>query len=84
MAHVYILQSDKDNKYYIGSTTNLTARLERHFTGRSKATKHRLPLRLVYSKEFETKSEAIKFEYYLKSLKSHYLITELIHGSVLK
>lgn len=36
---VYILQSVKDHSYYIGSTQDLSSRIERHNQGRSKYTK---------------------------------------------
>lgn len=80
MPYTYILQSEKDDKYYIGSTNDLVARLARHARGGSVATKHRRPLKLVYSKEFKSLNQAIEFERYLKSLKSHRVIKELIAG----
>ncbi len=36
---MYILQSEKTGKFYIGSTGNLEDRLIRHYKGRSIATK---------------------------------------------
>ncbi|HLD86110.1 MAG TPA: GIY-YIG nuclease family protein [Patescibacteria group bacterium] len=80
MPYTYILQSDKDGKYYIGSASDLEARLARHARGGSVATKNRRPLRLVYQREFATTAEAIKFEKYLKSLKSHQVISDIIAG----
>jgi putative endonuclease len=40
---VYILKNEKDGSYYIGSTQDLDARLERHNQGRSKYTKAKGP-----------------------------------------
>ena len=40
--YVYILQSEKDGTYYIGSTQDLDERLKRHNEGRSKYTKTKL------------------------------------------
>jgi putative endonuclease len=52
MYHVYILKSEKDGKLYIGQTSNLEERLSAHNRGSVKSTKHRRPLKLIYSKEF--------------------------------
>ncbi len=70
MYYVYILRSLKDKKFYIGSTSILKDRLKRHFQGRSRATKNRRPLKLVYKEKFKIKREAIKRECYIKSKKS--------------
>ena len=45
---VYILQSEKDGIYYVGSTQDLDARIERHNQGRSNYTKAKCPWELVY------------------------------------
>ncbi|MBI5045117.1 MAG: GIY-YIG nuclease family protein [Candidatus Levybacteria bacterium] len=74
----YILQSDKDGSYYIGSTDNLQKRLTAHNKGYSKYTKNKIPWNIVYKEEYETLSGARKREYYLKSLKSKIAILKLI------
>ena len=81
MYHVYILQSELTQKFYIGSTGNITDRMERHNNGRSKATKTGIPWKLVYSEEFTTRSEAIGREMEIKSWKSHTRIMALINKS---
>lgn len=79
----YILESEKDGRYYIGSTGNLNNRIKRHNKGYSKYTKGRGPFKLIYKEEYTTLSEAKKREYYLKSLKSRIAIEKLIKdGSV--
>ena len=75
---VYILRSLKDFKLYIGQTNNLKNRIRRHNSGQVKATKYRRPLRLAYSETFSSRSEAMKKESYLKSLKSPRYIEESI------
>ncbi len=60
MFFTYILQSDLNKHYYIGHTSNLEIRLQRHNAGWSKSTKSGIPWKIVYSQEFNTKSEAIK------------------------
>lgn len=62
MAHVYILRC-ADGSYYVGSARNLGARLHQHRTGRGSAyTKHRLPVELAWSYEFEQVTDAFAAE----------------------
>jgi len=65
---VYILLSRKDDKLYIGCTSNTNRRLTRHNEGHVPATKHRRPLDLIHSEKFESKPEAFQRERFLKSL----------------
>jgi putative endonuclease len=64
---MYILQSLKDNKYYVGMTGDLAKRLAYHNAGRVRSTKFRVPFKMVYSEKFETRLEAREREKYLKS-----------------
>jgi putative endonuclease len=75
---VYVLQSELNGLYYIGCTNNLEDRMKRHNEGRSKFTKPYRPLRLVFSKEFPSKSEAMKFEKELKAYKSREILDRMI------
>ena len=68
--YTYILQSEKSDAMYIGSTSNLEDRMMRHNTDRNVFTKGKGPWRLVYSSIFETRAEAVQLERYLKSKKS--------------
>lgn len=78
MFHVYILQSDKTGKFYVGSTGNLEDRITRHNSGRSKATKNEMPWKLVYTEEFQTRNDAYKREMEIKAWKSHERIAQLV------
>ena len=69
MYYVYILKSLKDHKYYIGSTSNIQARLEYHNSGRQRSTKHRIPFIIIYTETHLNKTEAEKREYQIKSYK---------------
>ena len=69
MYYVYILQSEKDDKLYIGQTNNINKRLERHNKGQVIATRNRRPFELIGYKEYETRKEAMEIEKYLKKLK---------------
>jgi putative endonuclease len=53
MYYFYVLQSQKDNQYYYGSTTDLKRRVKEHNSGDVTATKYRQPLRLVYYEAYE-------------------------------
>lgn len=66
MFYVYLLQSDVDSSFYVGYTENLEQRLKQHNSGESKYTSRKVPWKLVYFENFETKSEALKRECFLK------------------
>lgn len=66
--YVYIILT-VTNKLYCGYTDNVERRYKLHCDGKgAKFTKANKPLKLVYSKEFETKQEAQKEEYRIKQL----------------
>ncbi len=73
----YIIKSLKDGTYYIGSTQDLSARLERHNQGRSKYTKSRKPWELVHYEEHPDRSTAMKREGHIKGRKSRDLLNPL-------
>jgi putative endonuclease len=78
MYYTYIIKSVKTGKLYIGQTQDLEKRLIRHNTGQNKSTKDKGPWALIYSKGFETRSEAIIHELKLKNIKNKtYLINNL-------
>ncbi|MBA3724489.1 MAG: GIY-YIG nuclease family protein [Candidatus Levybacteria bacterium] len=78
MFFTYILQSQKDSSYYIGSTKNLDTRIIKHNNGYSRYTKSKRPWKLVYKEEYDTLSKAKTREYNLKSMKSKITIEKLI------
>ena len=77
---VYIIQSDKDNSFYIGSTENLDRRLEQHNSGDSNYTRNKRPWNLVYSEIMETRSESLKREKFLKRQRNREFYKRLIEG----
>lgn len=67
--YVYIVQCN-DNTLYTGISTDLNKRIEKHNSGNgAKYTKTRLPVKLLYFKLYDNKSEASKEEYRIKQLK---------------
>lgn len=65
--HLYILQSEKDRKFYVGISADVTKRLEAHNSGSTRSTKHRRPFRLIHVETFSTRPEAREREKFLKS-----------------
>jgi len=76
--HVYILYSILKDRYYTGSTSNIDERLKRHNEGATPSTKNGRPWKVVFTKQFNSKSEALKFENYIKRMKSMSFIESLI------
>ena len=64
----YILYSKSLDKFYKGSTHDISDRLSRHNGGREKATKSGVPWILIWKTEKSTRSEAQKLEFKLKNL----------------
>ena len=75
---VYIIQSQKDDRYYVGSTNDLVERLQRHNQGRSKYTKDNGPWELVYTEEYPDRSTAIRRENSIKKRKKRAYIQYLV------
>jgi len=64
--YLYMLRC-KDGSYYVGSTTNLELRIAEHEAGEGGAyTAQRLPVKLVYTCEFDTPHEAFLRERQVK------------------
>lgn len=76
--YTYILKSEKDNSYYIGSTNSIENRLKAHNYGRVRSTKYRRPFNLIYKEEYSTLKEAINRERQIKSWKKRRAIERLI------
>ncbi len=63
---VYILQTER-NTLYCGYTDDVIKRFQQHIEGKgAKYTRANKPIKIVYTKEFSTKSEALKEEYRIK------------------
>ena len=69
MYYVYILRSLKDNRYYIGSTSDVQKRLAFHNAGLQRSTRYRIPFELVYQEIHNSKHEALKREHQIKAMK---------------
>jgi len=78
MYFVYILYSPSRDRYYVGSTHDLERRLTEHNHRNTKSTRSGIPWEMVYSKEVEDHTAALKLERKIKSMKSRKYIEELI------
>ena len=81
MYYLYVLQSRKDFRYYIGSTADLDQRIKEHNSGKTRSIRHRLPMELIYVEEYGTKREAKARELQLKSWKGGEAFKNLIEDS---
>ena len=80
---VYILQSLKNSRYYIGSTDDMNRRLTQHNKGYVKSTENMRPWKLKAFVKKETLQEARKAELRLKRYKSRVILEKVISDGVL-
>jgi putative endonuclease len=65
---VYLVKTSK-NKLYTGITNNLDKRIKAHNDGKgAKSLRGQLPVKLVWSSNLMSKSEALKLEYKIKQM----------------
>ena len=67
MHWVYALASEADGSIYAGMTNELERRLAQHQHGYVRSTRNKLPVRVFYCRECETRKQARRLEIYLKS-----------------
>ena len=81
MPYVYILYSERLNKFYVGACTDLNRRLYEHNISHSKFTSTGVPWILKYEEKFDSLPLAKKREVEIKKKKSRIYIEKLIGGS---
>ncbi|MCA9382583.1 GIY-YIG nuclease family protein [Candidatus Dojkabacteria bacterium] len=69
MYYVYLLQSKKDRKLYVGYTKDLINRIATHSKGQVKSTKSRLPIKLIFYESYINQEDALRRERYFKTNK---------------
>lgn len=77
MYTVYIIRNP-EGRLYKGYTENINKRLEEHNAGVTRWTKSKGPWKLVYSEEYQNKSDAIKRELFFKTGAGRDLLKQLI------
>ena len=79
MYYIYVLKSLSHGTLYIGSSDDPDDRLENeHNKGKVRYTKGRMPWKLVYKEEFNTRSEAMKRERLLKTGQGREFLKKLL------
>lgn len=82
--YVYIVKC-RDSSLYCGYTNDIEKRIKTHNDGLgAKYTKSRLPVRLVYFEEAETKSDALKREAAIKKLTKKQKLVLISKGETLE
>ncbi len=64
---VYVLQTEQGARRYVGQTSDLAQRLNRHNAGLVQSTRRYRPWKVAYSEKFATRAEAMQREKWLKS-----------------
>lgn len=78
MFYTYILKSENNNTFYVGSCENLNQRINLHNRGLVKSTKRGIPWILAHKEEFSDFKNARRRELHIKSWKSRKSIENLI------
>ncbi len=82
MFYTYVLVCESLGKTYIGQTNNLEDRLKRHNSNRNLFTKNKGKWKLIFSKAFNNRGEAILLEKKLKGFKNkNYLLNWISDNS---
>jgi putative endonuclease len=84
MYTVYILQSIRDGKRYIGYTKDFERRLKEHNSGKTESTRRRRPFKVMYTETYSTKEEAKKREQFFKSGRGREELNRILSGAVPK
>jgi len=83
IGYLYILQSEVNKRYYIGSTSHLENRLKEHNNGKSKYISITKPFKIVFKQDYKDILSAMKAERWLKKQKSKSLIVKIIKDNKL-
>ena len=80
MFYTYILFSEFADKQYIGQTSNIQERLQKHNNKNKGFTNQANDWVIVYQKSFVTRTEAMSHEKEIKKWKSRKMIRNLIEN----
>lgn len=84
MQYVYVLISLIDHRLYVGTTSDLKKRVERHNSGYVQATKNRTPFKILHYEAYSELSDAKRREKYLKGGKGHNELKVQIQDTLIK
>ncbi|MFC1496125.1 GIY-YIG nuclease family protein [Candidatus Margulisiibacteriota bacterium] len=80
MHYLYILQSKKTGRYYVGVTNNVQRRLKEHNSGTVKSTGYYRPWVLKKTEEYSNIKEAYRRERFIKAKHSRKIIEKIINS----
>ena len=78
MYTVYILFSQKLDRFYVGYTSDIQRRLEEHNRKKGKYTDTGIPWIVMYTEEYASKKDAMSREKFIKAKKSRAFIENLV------
>ena len=84
MFYMYVLQSLKDRKLYIGFTSDLRKRFGEHNKGSNQSTKYRRPFELIYYEAHKSEKDARRREKYFKTDKGKSSLKQMLRSSLPK
>ncbi len=82
MYYVYVLKSQLDGKLYVGYTTSLEKRLQKHQYGEVLSTSPRRPLELIFYEGYKNMEDAKRREIYLKTSKGKSSLRMMLQESL--
>ena len=83
--YLYILKSERINRFYIGSSNNPEKRLtNQHNKSLVRSTKPGVPWIIVFKQEYPDLTIARKIEYRLKKLKSRVIVKKITRDGFCK
>jgi putative endonuclease len=65
--YIYIIHSQRLQRYYVGSTVSIEKRLQEHNSGKSSSTRAGVPWELIHVESFATRSETVLRERQIKA-----------------
>ncbi len=81
--YVYILKSN-DNRFYVGSISNIDRRLKQHKNGHTQTTRNMKNIELVLVQEYNNLEVARKIERKIKKLKRQDYLQKMINDGKIK
>src|SRR3989344_1247201 len=84
MTWVYILQSEKTERYYIDSSRDVENRLKEHNSGKTISLRSQRPMKLVFKKLFPSNVDAVRMENKLKKCKNKKILDLIVKEQVIK
>jgi putative endonuclease len=79
---VYVLRSDRNGQLYVGYTTNLKNRIERHNKGNVISTKSKRPWKLIFAEAYISQSDALRREQYFKTTQGKIALKHMLRETL--